>query len=70
MTDYEVKQYLDKHNLILNPNRKVVEAIRTRLVVTKGYCPCVPEQNDDTICPCRKMREDGKCCCHLYVPNE
>ncbi|MBP5469313.1 MAG: ferredoxin thioredoxin reductase catalytic beta chain [Candidatus Riflebacteria bacterium] len=51
----------------LNPNEKVVEAIHKRLVATNGYCPCVPEQNPDTICPCKKMREEGHCCCTLYV---
>ena len=62
-----VEEYLNKHNLILNPNEKVVTAIRNRLQITKGYCPCVPEQTQDTICPCKKMREDGKCCCNLYI---
>ncbi len=63
----EVKKYLDMHNMQLNPNEKVVEAIHKRLIATKGYCPCVPEQNEDTLCPCKKMREEGHCCCTLYV---
>lgn len=67
--EVDVQFYLDKHNMQLNPNEKVVEAIRKRLVVTGGYCPCITEQNEDTICPCKKMREEGKCCCTLYVPK-
>ena len=23
--------------------------------------------NEDTICPCKKMREESKCCCKLYL---
>ena len=63
----DVQVYLDKHNMQLNPNSKVVEAIRKRLVVTKGYCPCNANQTEDTICPCKEMREEGHCCCSLYV---
>lgn len=55
--------------IILNPNKRVVEAIKNRLEVTKGYCPCVAEQTSDTICPCTKMREELKCCCSLYVED-
>ena len=67
VSDDVVNLFLTKHNKQLNPNTKVVEAIRKRLVVTKGYCPCVPEQSEDTICPCKKFRETGHCCCQLYV---
>lgn len=66
----DVQVYLDKHNMQLNPDSKVVEAIKKRLVVTNGYCPCRPEQTDDTICPCKIMREEGHCCCTLYVPKQ
>ena len=40
----------------LNPNEKVVEAIRKRLIITNGYCPCIPQDqwNEDTICLCKK----------------
>lgn len=41
---------------MLNPNEKVVKAIKKRLEVTGGYCPC--NQGDtpkeDTKCPCKK----------------
>ena len=63
----DVQIYLDKHNMQLNPNSKVVESIQKRLVATNGHCPCVAEQTDDTICPCKEMREKGHCCCTLYV---
>lgn len=54
---------------ILNPNEKVVAAIRKRLEATEGYCPCdqgdIPKE--DTRCPCKKYRTQGICCCTLYV---
>lgn len=59
--------YLDKFNLVLNPNQKVVNSIREQLVRTKGHCPCVEAKTEDTLCPCKNLRETGKCCCTLYV---
>lgn len=56
--------------MILNPNEKAVAAIRKRLEITGGYCPCISEQNEDTICPCKKFREEQECCCTLYVEEE
>lgn len=55
--------------MILNPNEKIVNAIQNRLKVTQGQCPCVTETewNEDTICPCKKFREENHCCCGLYI---
>lgn len=63
----DIQFYLDKFNMQVNPDAQVAEAIRKRVVKCNGYCPCVPERNDDTVCPCKKMREEGHCCCTLYV---
>jgi ferredoxin-thioredoxin reductase catalytic subunit len=30
------------------------------------YCPCQPNRTEDTICPCRFMREHNACRCGLY----
>ena len=30
------------------------------------YCPCQQQQNADTICPCKYMRNYGACRCGLY----
>lgn len=53
----------------LNPNDELVQAIKFRLGVTGGFCPCHPEEigNDDWKCPCKKFREDRVCCCELYI---
>ncbi len=52
---------------IENPSKEVVKAIRNRLEKTNGYCPCFPIRDEDHICPCKKYRENGECCCGLYV---
>lgn len=57
-------------NMILNPNAEHVEKILLGLEKKGGYCPCVLTQNEDTICPCKKMREESKCCCKLYLNKE
>ena len=58
----------------LNPDKSVVDAIRNRLKVTEGQCPCVAQYlwTEDTKCPCKAFREDKYCCCNLYVevPDE
>lgn len=56
----------------INPNDKVVSAIRKRLLTTDGYCPCNQRDviKEDTKCPCLKYRTTGECCCTLYVKDE
>ena len=66
----DVNIYLDKYNLILNPNEKVVNGIRYRLSKNGNHCPCVSPMTNDTICPCKTMRETGNCCCRLYIKKE
>lgn len=55
------------HGCVLNPNDKVVNAIIKRIEKCNGHCPCVSEQNDDTLCPCINYRNTGECHCNLYV---
>ena len=33
-----------------------------------GYCPCLIERNEDTLCPCKDFREmeEGDCLCGRY----
>lgn len=59
----------------LNPNEKVVNAIKKRLEVTKGYCPCMTPEDwekhgEDALCPCKPMREKHECHCTLYIGVE
>jgi ferredoxin-thioredoxin reductase catalytic subunit len=56
----------------LNPDSKIVTAIRNRLKITGNFCPCVPETlwDEDYLCPCKNYREKDECHCKLYVPIE
>lgn len=54
-------------NMRLNDNKEHVEKILDAICEKEGYCPCVLPKNEDTKCPCKKMREENKCCCKLYV---
>lgn len=62
----------NKQKIILNPNVVIVNAIRNRLKITNGYCPCIPETewNEDYKCPCKKFRTEQKCCCKLYIEQK
>ena len=31
------------------------------------YCPCSITKNQDTICPCKLMKENKKCNCELFI---
>lgn len=65
-------ELISKPGFKLNPNYKVVKAILNRLKKTNGHCPChnVDAGTDLDICPCRHFREDGVCCCNLYVKDD
>lgn len=54
--------------LRLSDNAKRVAAITRRLQTTDGFCPSVPDSIDkeEYLCPCKKAREELKCCCGLY----
>ena len=59
---------LKNSNMRFNPDSGVVEKIGKALQEkTNNYCPCVLTRNNDTICPCKKMREEDECICGLYV---
>lgn len=62
---------LRKPGFILNPNDKIVNAIFKRIEKLNGHCPCDnPDKGtDDDICPCRNYRENGHCCCTLYIEH-
>ena len=54
---------------IVNPDETTVKAIRNRLKITGGQCPCLPEDEwtEDTKCPCKVFRETKDCHCGLYI---
>ena len=56
----------------LNPNKDVVEEIKTKLKANDGYCPCRITKSQDTKCMCKEFREQtsGECHCGLYIKVE
>ena len=56
-----------KEGDMFNPNDSAREHLLDALLERGGYCPCQPHQTEDTMCPCKFYREDGKCICGLYV---
>jgi hypothetical protein len=53
--------------MVLNPNSETVNHIYIRLEKRNGHCPCTIEENEDTLCPCKDVRINGKCHCGLYI---
>lgn len=58
-----------KFKMKLNPNKNVVDNVRSKLK-NNPHCPCMIVENDDTICPCKPCREKGICICKLYIREE
>ena len=56
----------------LNPDEKVVAAVREGLKKTGGYCPCRRQRTEDYKCMCKEFREqiadpDFECFCHCML---
>lgn len=51
----------------LNPNKDHVLKIIEGIYCKNGHCPCMIEDSNDTICPCKDFREKEICHCKLYV---
>ena len=54
----------------LNPDKEKRREVAQAVVANDGYCPCLIVRNEDTKCPCKAMREEGRCICGLYVNVE
>ena len=53
--------------IIKNPDKEKYNIIIKNIESNNGYCPCLLEQNSDTLCPCKKFRETKECICGLYI---
>ena len=51
----------------ISPDQKIVNLIIKGLEKKGGYCPCLIEKNEDTICPCKDVRETYECRCGLFI---
>ena len=61
----------------LNPDEKIVKAIKDGLKKTGGYCPCRLQRTEDTKCMCKEFSEqikdenfEGYCHCLLYYKSK
>ena len=52
---------------VINPDAEFVKGLRRRIKNNSGFCPCRLEKIPDNKCPCKDFRENGECCCGLYV---
>lgn len=71
MIDFEFVQKNVLEGFVLNPSEKVVNEVIKALNKNEGECPCdnPGKEKADRMCPCKCYREDGKCCCSLYVED-
>jgi len=61
----------EKYGMKVNSDEERVTLVQGRLLANvmkygRPYCPCMPIQTEDTVCPCRYMREKKACRCGLY----
>ena len=61
----------------LNPDEKIVKAIKDGLKKTGGYCPCRLQRTEDTKCMCKEFKDqikdenfEGYCRCLLYYKSK
>ena len=61
----------------LNPDERIVSAIRDGLLKKGGYCPCRVAKTEDTKCMCKEFRDqindpdfEGFCHCRLYYKSK
>ena len=65
-------ELLYKNKMHLTKDHKRAESVWAKLEANQKkygqpYCPCQAQHNDNTICPCKFMRERSACRCGLYV---
>ena len=56
----------------VNPDKELVEEIRSKLKQNGGYCPCRLNKTEDTKCICKDFleQESGECHCGLYIKEK
>lgn len=57
------------NGMMVNPDTEFVRGLRKRIKQNNGYCVCKVEKTPDNKCPCKDLRENGECCCGLYVKD-
>jgi ferredoxin-thioredoxin reductase catalytic subunit len=69
---FDVEKQASQYGMFVNPNSKHVVKILDKLNINKTkygapFCPCLNNHDENTICPCKYMREQKACRCGLYV---
>ncbi len=61
----------------LNPDEKIVKALKEGLEKKDGYCPCKLPRTEENKCICKEFREqikdpdfEGFCHCMLYYKSK
>lgn len=55
--------------IIINPDKEYYAKITQAVKDNNNYCPCLVEQNSDTLCMCKDFREqdtEGFCHCKRF----
>jgi len=63
----EIVTVVEDIEYVENPDVRLATAIKKRIDLCGGYCPCVPQRDQDHMCKCLKFRTTGECCCNLYI---
>ena len=69
-----IRRLFEGSRVGLNPDEKIVKAVRDGLVRKGGYCPCRLPKNPEFFCPCDEFKGQladsafhGLCHCRLYM---
>ena len=69
-----IRKLFEDNGVVLNPDAKLVKAVREGLVRKGGYCPCRLPKNPEFFCPCDEFKGQladpeyhGLCHCRLYL---
>ena len=69
-----IRKLFEDNGVVLNPDEKLVKAVREGLDRKGGYCPCRLPKNPEFFCPCDEFKAQladpsyhGLCHCRLYL---
>ncbi|MFW6243229.1 MAG: ferredoxin-thioredoxin reductase catalytic domain-containing protein [bacterium] len=63
----DINKIASKYNMKVNNDQEIVQLILNGLEKRDGHCPCLVIKNEDSLCPCKSMREKQICKCKLYI---
>ena len=70
----EIRTLFEENGVTLNPDEKIVAAVRAGVVRKNGFCPCRLPKLPEFFCPCDEFKSQlrdpeyhGLCHCRLYL---